>query len=1171
MIKRSYQIISFILFFVLVITALLMIILSRPQLLEYIGQRYIKSEGVEYSHIKGSLFSKIILENVRYKDVFKAKELSVSYTLPLLLLKKPKISEVIIMDAKVKPKNFSLNGKSVLVPFSISKLELYRLKLQLKDEEFLINTTASKINYKDTVNIKNLNLSITSPKYGKLKLDGSFHENTLLGFAKLYPDKKYLTHLKSYPYPFKAKLKADKKGINLNTDISKLDIKEFEAKDINLTLKYLFSSDNIDFNSTYKIKKDTYLFKVNQKGALTTKGNFTSTLTSKILHSKIKLPFNDINTTLKGDSKKIALHVEAGLYKFDIKGDYKSFRIYGAAKGATLGLKGKSDIDMDSLIKLSPLLVDGNLSLKNQNNIYKTSYNFNKGTLNLSADIVQNNKRFLINTTASKINYKDTVNIKNLNLSITSPKYGKLKLDGSFHENTLLGFAKLYPDKKYLTHLKSYPYPFKAKLKADKKGINLNTDISKLDIKEFEAKDINLTLKYLFSSDNIDFNSTYKIKKDTYLFKVNQKGALTTKGNFTSTLTSKILHSKIKLPFNDINTTLKGDSKKIALHVEAGLYKFDIKGDYKSFRIYGAAKGATLGFLDNFPDIFKKDKIDMHTDAVLHISPLKLSGEFFAQSVAGRFKSKYNINLKSRLFETVFYPNQEYKLWRDYRVDKISPAKITIYSDKDSRVLNIDAKMLNVTLFRKKDVLGGWGNLATGYFNLNGKIDKKSGISLDINAKLASLRKFLLDVGVGGFNKNFYIDAKVNLKSKLDITKDILFKSKIEMPWYKVVLDNQNRYEGKNLWVESTFKNTQALISGYSFYILNHHIYSNRASKISLTKSGKIEFKEFWIFDNLLLKGVVDPLKKEGVLHLVGKNFRYEGKEGNVTANADITASLSPDGKQNIEGKITLLKGVVKVEPKKGYNVSDEDIIIIQNVHENRSLKRNINIQIESKNPINYEIKDLKLRFIPDFTIFQEEGGSLEYLGMLTIKNGEIVRSGKKFEIAKSEIYLRGANPINPYLNINLLYKAQDNVKIKVYIANTLSSPLMILASNPTMSQNDIMSYILFGKPANSAFQSSKGSQTSISLGTLLYGAGLKKMFQDTTHINIDTLNILSSKDKRFGYEVGASLNDKIRVIYKNDTISSIIVQYSLSKSIRIDVDVKESGEGVSILYAKDF
>jgi hypothetical protein len=114
------------------------------------------------------------------------------------------------------------------------------------------------------------------------------------------------------------------------------------------------------------------------------------------------------------------------------------------------------------------------------------------------------------------------------------------------------------------------------------------------------------------------------------------------------------------------------------------------------------------------------------------------------------------------------------------------------------------------------------------------------------------------------------------------------------------------------------------------------------------------------------------------------------------------------------------------------------------------------------------------------------------------------------------------------------------------------------------------MSYILFGSSASSTFDTTaKGSKTQ--LGTLALGAGLKELFNKSANLNIDTLNILTNEDGTLGYEIGKRFSKNIRVVYRNDAISSITLQYALSKSIRVDVDVKETGQGVGIYYIKDF
>ena len=173
----------------------------------------------------------------------------------------------------------------------------------------------------------------------------------------------------------------------------------------------------------------------------------------------------------------------------------------------------------------------------------------------------------------------------------------------------------------------------------------------------------------------------------------------------------------------------------------------------------------------------------------------------------------------------------------------------------------------------------------------------------------------------------------------------------------------------------------------------------------------------------------------------------------------------------------------------------------------------------------------------------------------------------KHFKIEPSEIYFSGAHPINPWLNIPVLYEVDFN-KFHIYVSHTLANPVFLFSSEPPMSQNDIMSYILFGEPADEAFKQSTTSESTI--GTMLLGAGLKTAIGSATGIRFDTLNILNIPEGGFGIEVGKRLSRRIRIIYRNDTVSSFIIQYKVSRSIRIDVDVRDTGQGISILYVKD-
>ncbi len=1160
MTKRVFYLFSYILLFFIISTTIISIILTKHQLLEYIADKYIKSYGIEYQTVQGSLLSNITLKNVKYKDIFKAKELHVSYFLPQLFSKTPTISTLSINNGDIYPlylKKDSKNSTS-LYPFAISKTVLKHLKIHLKDKNLSIDTKAIDIKYDKKISIKDIKLSAkTEDRYGVF-LKGRVDRDIFRGNGEL-SSKEIKPYLKALPF----KIEADTKHIFITSYIKSLKISPVWIKDINLTADYSLKNNRADFNATYLLSNKSYNLFIKQKGYINKEQKFISTISVDINNTPLKFPFKHIKALLKADKKNITLKIDSNSLKCDIKGDYRRFEI--VANTLYRGHK----IDSNSTLLVSPLLLSGRATIKDGINFFKLRYKLNKTTLDLKASMQKNGHTIKFIANSKNVDYKNFV-AKDLNISFFVPNYVKIITKGDYEKGVYLANAKWYIDKKYLKFFSYTPSIFTSKIKLTKNSIELFSNIDKLVAKNISFQNFDIKLCYPFAKKVIDINSSYILQKDNNQIKITQSTKASLQGDFNSSLNATILHSNIKLPFQDVKAYIKGSAKQISLKGGAKNYKFMANSNYKKLHLKVVSKKASFNFL-NIPDIFKDKKTDITSVADINFTPFYIKGKASAKNSLGLFKVKYKIDKQSSLARVKFMPDKNYKLFKEYNISNFAPSNITLYSDIDSKVLNIDAKMLNVTLFKEKKQLGGWGNLSSTYFDIKGGIKKDKTISLDINAALESLKKFLKDSGIFKSKQKFYIDAKAIISSKLIISNNIIFSSRVKMPWFIINLDKDKFYKGKDFSLQFSLKNFDAFIDRYSFYLQNHYIYANKPSKLSFLKNGDVIFKKFYIFDNLTLKGKANIFKKECNLNLKGKNFHYISKEADINANADINIKIKPNGEQKFSGKIVLLKGVLHIKPKEEYNLIDNDIVIIQNLHANRTLKRKINIFVEAKNPISYEIKDVKLKFIPDFLIYQEEGNAIEYLGMVTITKGSVVKSGKKFILKKSRIYLRGATPLNPYLNLHFIYKIPNDITIKVFIENTLASPLIILSSNPPMSQNDIMSYILFGKPANSALVFDKNSRASIPLNSLLYGVGLKKMFQDTTHINIDTINILTSKDKRFGYEIGLSLNDRVRVIYKNDEVSTIIIQYSLNRHIQINVNVKQSAEGVNLLYTKEF
>ncbi|HEX5623410.1 MAG TPA: translocation/assembly module TamB domain-containing protein, partial [Sulfuricurvum sp.] len=434
-----------------------------------------------------------------------------------------------------------------------------------------------------------------------------------------------------------------------------------------------------------------------------------------------------------------------------------------------------------------------------------------------------------------------------------------------------------------------------------------------------------------------------------------------------------------------------------------------------------------------------------------------------------------------------------------------------------------------------------------------------------------SLWKTLQHIHPIELSKGEYYDAEVRTVTHIIYDTALHVSTDIEIPWYAAVLDTQRQYAGVNTTLSLNYSDNHILIDQYRLDIANHIVTSKRPSTLHLDDKGHLIIDEVWIFDALLLNGTVDTDTLTTQLTLHSDRFSYEGPEGEAHVAADLLFTRDEHSVQTLSGHLRLLDGKITYLPLQQFKVMDDDVIIVQDVRPPSTTSLFMNIQVTAQKPLHYLTKELDVLIHPDITLWKESTGPVQILGMLTIPKGSATTSGKEFDIKESHLYFAGGDAINPYLDFTIDHEV-DYKKIHIYITHTLDSPIFLFSSDPYMSQNDIMSYLLFGAPAASTLSTGQSSTAMKTDATnFMLGAGVKGLINSATKIQIDTMNILTTQEGGMGFEVGAHLNKDLRVLYKNDTLSSVLVQYQLNRWLRLDADIHELGQGINAIYIKDF
>lgn len=771
----------------------------------------------------------------------------------------------------------------------------------------------------------------------------------------------------------------------------------------------------------------------------------------------------------------------------------------------------------------------------------------------------------------------DELNFALLNATIKS-RYASAAIHGLVRKNTISGVADLYPNAMelapYSGRFTTLPHVVRVRISelSDTKAV-LHTTLEHLDSKQdtiLHADAIVLDFKYLYKNDYFDIDALYRLVRggDTIQTKHHLRYALNGK---TTSEFDGIVSSATPLPSNKLHGEFRDDADGFAgtVTLDGSTLKIASK-DYEHFGWKVQSQHQNLTFITSLPQAIRNGPLDLSGEGTYAITENRLSGNVHTSHDHFIFDGKFSTHNNHHTLEGNLTLPSDALAWKNWAHKPPEHLSLSVSNDANTTRLNLSAEALGLSVLVQGDRVKGSGNYLGTFFDIAGSINTAKS-DLEINSITPSLFATLSQLQTIEVQKGEYYDAEIRTKTHITMGNSLVVQSDIKIPWYAVVLDSKRAYGGTDGNIAVEYHDGNIRIDGYRFEIADHPIRSDKTSYLHINEANDVIVDELWIYDTLQLNGIVKS-DLSADLRLRSERFSYNGPEGDAHASADIRFLRDEKANQNLSGTLTILDATMTYLPLQEFKVMDDDIIIVQDVRPPSDVKFSMNLHVIASQPIRFKTKELDLGLIPDVTLWKEPTEPMQILGMMTIPSGNAVSAGKKFEIKHSEIYFGGNIPLNPYLDITIGHEV-DYKKLLIYVTHTLDSPIFLFSSDPVMSQNDIMSYLLFGGPStNTGSSGDKSSSTVRADATnFMLGAGLKGLINGATKLQIDTMNILTTQQGGMGFEVGARLNKDLRVLYKNDTVSSVLVQYSVNRWLRLDADIHELGQGINAIYIKDF
>ncbi|MBI5584970.1 MAG: translocation/assembly module TamB domain-containing protein [Deltaproteobacteria bacterium] len=316
---------------------------------------------------------------------------------------------------------------------------------------------------------------------------------------------------------------------------------------------------------------------------------------------------------------------------------------------------------------------------------------------------------------------------------------------------------------------------------------------------------------------------------------------------------------------------------------------------------------------------------------------------------------------------------------------------------------------------------------------------------------------------------------------------------------------------------------------------------------------------------------------------LTGKNFQFVNRPGlRALGNPELEFTGPPE-RIRLSGKVEIPEALISGGSVQGVKKASPDVVI-KDAPQARPPERSWPLQGEVAlvfgEKVRLQAEGLNTLLKGQVRVALLNSRDLRAEGEIRADQGYYLVQGSRLEITRGRLIFKGP-PDNPTLDLLALRTVKgsqrleervDEVRAGVAVTGTVRSPLVRLYSQPAMTESDILSYILFGKPMGRG-----EDRTDLALLGKAARSLLGKKTEDTllSRLELDSLDIQTGGGdmSRSMVTVGKYLDPNLYLGLGGSLFSNtyqVILRYSLTP--RLELETKggtQSGGG--IFFKVDF
>ncbi len=311
-----------------------------------------------------------------------------------------------------------------------------------------------------------------------------------------------------------------------------------------------------------------------------------------------------------------------------------------------------------------------------------------------------------------------------------------------------------------------------------------------------------------------------------------------------------------------------------------------------------------------------------------------------------------------------------------------------------------------------------------------------------------------------------------------------------------------------------------------------------------------------------------------------------QGNKVRITVPPMVRLDVSPDvvfeatpSLYTLNGKVDVpwARILVKEVPESAVGVSSDEVMLDENLKpkegQTASVPINSNLTIHVGDNVRIDAFGLKARLAGDLKVAQDKQG-LGLNGQINIPEGRFHAYGQDLVVQKGELLFSGP-PDQPLLNIEAIRNpeaTENNVKAGVRVTGQADEPKVEVFSDPAMSQQEALSYLLRGQGLDSSGSDSQQMTSMlIGLGVAQSGQVVGKIGETfgVSNLALDTTGVGDSSQVVVSGYVLPGLQVKYGMgIF--DSLATLTLRYRLMPKLYLEA-VSGVDQALDLLYQFEF